>query len=93
MDKSTAPFGEHGKKQSMRQKNFELATASPSVFLTHISLLPALSKLQNIRWCGDIYPRIGSLSLRWEKNPLETSIHALVISSISSSVKGHVFNL
>jgi len=50
MDKSTTPFGESVKQQSVTKKIFELAKASPSDFFINISLLFTLSKIKIIHW-------------------------------------------
>jgi hypothetical protein len=50
MDKSTTPFGESVKRQSVAKKIFELAKASPSDFFINISPLFTLSKIKTIRW-------------------------------------------
>jgi hypothetical protein len=50
MDKSTTPFGESEKRQSVTKKIFELAKASPTDFFINISPLFTLSKIQIIRW-------------------------------------------
>jgi hypothetical protein len=50
MDKSTTPFGESEKRQSVTKKIFELAKASPTDFFTNISPLFTLSKIKIIRW-------------------------------------------
>ncbi len=46
MGESAAPFGENDTRQPARKKIFELTTASPSDFFTHI--LPRLD-LSNFR--------------------------------------------
>ncbi len=50
MDKSTTPFGESVKWQSVTKKIFELAKASPADFFINISPLFTLSKIQIIHW-------------------------------------------
>jgi hypothetical protein len=50
MDKSTTPFGESQKRQSVTKKIFELARASPTDFFINISPLLTLSKFKTIRW-------------------------------------------
>jgi len=50
MSKSTAPFGESQKRQSVTKKIFELAKASPTDFFINISPLLTLSKFNTIRW-------------------------------------------
>jgi len=55
MDKSTTPFGESVKWQSVTKKIFELAKASPADFFTNISPLFTLSKIQIIRWGSNKY--------------------------------------
>ncbi len=50
MDKSTTPFEESVKWQSVTKKIFELAKASPTDFFINISPLFTLSKIQTIRW-------------------------------------------
>ncbi len=54
MGESTAPFGEIDTRQSARKKIFELTTASPADFFTHISPRLDLSKVKIICWCGNI---------------------------------------
>ncbi len=39
MGESTSPYGKDEKKQAASKKTFELATASPTDFFTHILLL------------------------------------------------------
>jgi len=53
MGESTAPFGENDKRQSASKKIFELTTASPAYFFTHILPLLVLSKVQIFYWCGN----------------------------------------
>jgi hypothetical protein len=50
MDKSTTPFGESEKRQSVTKKIFELAKASPTDFFINISPLFTLSKIKIIHW-------------------------------------------
>jgi hypothetical protein len=50
MDKSTTPFGESVKRQSVTKKIFELAKASPTDFFINILPLFTLSKIKTIRW-------------------------------------------
>jgi hypothetical protein len=50
MDKSTTPFGESQKRQSVTKKIFELAKASPTDFFINISPLFTLSKIKTIHW-------------------------------------------
>ncbi len=50
MDKSTTPFGESQKRQSVTKKIFELARASPADFFINILPLLTLSKFKIIRW-------------------------------------------
>jgi hypothetical protein len=50
MGKSTAPFGEDAKRQSVSKKTFELTLASPADFFTNILPLCILSKIQIIHW-------------------------------------------
>jgi len=50
MDKSTTPFGESVKWQSVTKKIFELAKASPTDFFINISPFYTLSKIQIIHW-------------------------------------------
>ena len=50
MGKSTTPFGESEKRQSVTKKIFELAKASPTDFFIDILPLFTLSKIKIIRW-------------------------------------------
>ncbi len=53
MDESAAPFGENDTRQSAREKIFELTTASPSYFFTHILSRLILSKVKMFTWFGN----------------------------------------
>ena len=58
MGESATPFGENDKGRPAPEKIFELTTASPSDFFTHISSLLVLSNIWVIRWGSDNF--IGS---------------------------------
>jgi len=53
MDESTAPFGKNEKRQSASEKIFELTTASPTYFFTHILPLLVLLKFSLVTWYGN----------------------------------------
>ena len=59
MGESTAPFGKNEKRQSASKKIFELTTASPAYFFTHILPLLVLLKFEVFGQCGDILPFLG----------------------------------
>jgi len=52
MHKSTTPFGESVKRQSVTKKIFELAKPKSYRFFINISPLFTLSKIKTIRWGG-----------------------------------------
>jgi hypothetical protein len=62
MGKSTTPFGESVKQQSVTKKIFELAKASLTDFFINISPLFTLSKIKIIHWGSNNKKRLTKIT-------------------------------
>ncbi len=63
MGESAAPFGESDTRRPARKKIFELTTASPADFFTHISSRLVLSNVWVYSWWGNNSDRIGRVQV------------------------------